>query len=45
MARYTIPLAGGSSLAIRLISVMNEFYHSLRNFDADKFDSYTMVNG
>jgi len=46
MARYTIPLAGGSSLAIQAdISYSDEFYYNLRNFDADKFDSYTMVNG
>ena len=46
MARYSIPLAGGSSLAIQAdISYLEEFYYNLRNFDADKFDSYTMVNG
>lgn len=46
MARYTIPLAGGSCLAIQAdISYLDEFYYNLRNFAADKFDSYTMVNG
>ena len=46
MARYTIPLAGGSSVAIQGdLSYSDEFYYNLRNFDADKFDSYTMVNG
>ena len=46
MARYTFPLAGGSSIAVQGdISYSDEFYYNLRNFDADKFDSYTMVNG
>ena len=46
MARYTIPLAAGSSIAIQGdVSYSDEFYYNLRNFDADKFDSYTMVNG
>ncbi|MEC8111410.1 MAG: TonB-dependent receptor [Pseudomonadota bacterium] len=46
MARYTIPLAAGSSIAIQGdLSYSDEFYYNLRNFDADKFDSYTMVNG
>ena len=41
MARYTIPLAAGSSIAIRGdLSCSDEFYYNLRNFDADKFDSY-----
>ena len=45
MARYTI-LAAGSSIAIQGdVSYSDEFYYNLRNFDADKFDSYTMVNG
>ena len=46
MARYTIPLAAGSSIAIQGdLSYSDEFYYNLRNFDADKFDSYTMING
>jgi len=46
MARYTIPLAAGSSIAIQGdLSFSDEFYYNLRNFDADTFDSYTMVNG
>ena len=46
MARYTIPLSAGSSIAIQGdLSYSDEFYYNLRNFDADKFDSYTMING
>ena len=26
------------------VSYSDEFFYNLRNFDADKFDSYTMVN-
>ena len=46
MARYTIPMARGASVAIQAdLSYSDEFYYNLRIFDADKFDSYTKLNG
>jgi iron complex outermembrane receptor protein len=46
MARYSVPLSGGSSIAVQGdVSYSDEFYYNLRNFDADLMDSYVMVNG
>jgi iron complex outermembrane receptor protein len=44
MARYSWPAWGGN-LSVRTdLSYVGDFYYNLRNFDADKFDSYLMVN-
>ncbi|MEM1110684.1 MAG: TonB-dependent receptor [Pseudomonadota bacterium] len=45
MARYNFPLFGGTGIIQGDVSYSDEFYYNLRNFDADRFDSYTMVNG
>lgn len=45
MARYSFPLMGGTGAAQIDVSYSDEFYYNLRNFDADKFDSYVMANG
>lgn len=44
MARYGWDMLGGTMTVQGDISYSDEFYYNLRNFDADKFDSYTMVN-
>ena len=44
MARYAWDMFGGVMTVQGDISYSDEFYYNLRNFDADKFDSYTMVN-
>lgn len=44
MARYSWPAWGGN-LSVRAdLSYVGDFYYNLRNFDADKFDSYLLVN-
>lgn len=44
MARYSWSALGGELAIQGDVSYSDEFYYNLRNFDADKFDSYTMVN-
>lgn len=44
MARYSWSGLGGEMAVQGDVSYSDEFYYNLRNFDADKFDSYTMVN-
>ncbi len=44
LARYSWPALGGRLAIQGDVSYSDEFYYNLRNFDADKFDSYTMVN-
>lgn len=44
MARYAWDMFGGVMTMQGDVSYSDEFYYNLRNFDADKFDSYTMVN-
>jgi iron complex outermembrane receptor protein len=45
MARYGFDAFGGRMAIQGDVSYSDEFYYNLRNFDADKFDSYTLVNG
>ena len=45
MARYSFPLFRGDGALQLDVSYADEFYYNLRNFDADKFDSYVMANG
>jgi iron complex outermembrane receptor protein len=44
MARYSWDMLGGTMAIQGDVSYSDEFYYNLRNFDADQFDSYTMVN-
>ena len=44
MARYSWPAFNGWMHVIGDVSYSDEFFYNLRNFDADKFDSYVMVN-
>jgi len=44
MARYAWPMFNGEMNITGAVSYSDEFYYNLRNFDADKFDSYVMVN-
>ncbi len=44
MARYEWPAFNGKMNVRGDVSYSDEFFYNLRNFDADKFDSYTMVN-
>lgn len=44
MARYAWSALGGELAIQGDVSYSDEFYYNLRNFDADKFDSYTMLN-
>ena len=44
LARYEWPALGGTMHVRGDVSYSDEFFYNLRNFDADKFDSYTMVN-
>lgn len=45
MARYSFPLFRGDGAVQLDVSYSDEFYYNLRNFDADKFDSYVIANG
>ena len=45
MLRYGFNVLGGRMTLQGDVSYSDEFYYNLRNFDADKFDSYTMYNG
>lgn len=44
LARYEWPAFGGMMNARGDVTYSDEFFYNLRNFDADKFDSYTAVN-
>lgn len=44
LARYAWSAFGGTMAIQGDVSYSDEFYYNLRNFDADKFDSYTLVN-
>ncbi|MEM9529732.1 MAG: TonB-dependent receptor [Pseudomonadota bacterium] len=44
LARYEWPAFGGTMNVRGDITYSDEFFYNLRNFDADKFDSYTAVN-
>lgn len=44
LLRYEWPAFNGMMNVRGDISYSDEFFYNLRNFDADKFDAYTMVN-
>ena len=44
MARYAWDALGGTMAVQTDVSYSDSFYYNLRNFSADKFDSYTLVN-
>ncbi|MGI9229403.1 MAG: TonB-dependent receptor [Gammaproteobacteria bacterium] len=44
MARYEWPMFNGMMNINGDVSYSDEYYYNLRNYDADRFDSYTMVN-
>ena len=44
LVRYEWPALGGSMSIQGDFAYSDEFYYNLRNFDADKFDSYVMYN-
>jgi iron complex outermembrane receptor protein len=45
LIRYGWELASGSSMAVQMdATYSDDYYYNLRNFDADKFDSYVMAN-
>lgn len=44
MARYEWPLFGGYASVMTDFNYADEFFYNLRNFDADKFDAYVLVN-
>lgn len=44
LARYEWPAFNGMMNVRGDISYSDEYFYNLRNFDADKFDSYSMVN-
>lgn len=44
VARYEWPAFNGMMNITGDISYSDEYFYNLRNFDADKYDSYTMVN-
>ena len=44
MARYSWPALGGNLSLRGEVTYSDAFFYNLRNFDADKFDSYTLVN-
>ncbi len=44
MARYAWAAFGGTMAVQGNVSYSDSFYYNLRNFSADEFDSYTMVN-
>ncbi len=45
LIRYQWPAFGGTMSIMGDASYSDEYFYNLRNFDADKFDSYVMVNG
>ena len=44
LVRYEWPISSGSLAIQGDVSYSDEYYYNLRNFDADKFDSYVMLN-
>lgn len=44
LVRYEWPAFDGRMYVGGDVSYSDEYFYNLRNFDADKFDSYTMVN-
>ncbi len=44
LARYAFDALGGRLAVQGDISYSDEYYYNLRNFDADKFDSYVIAN-
>jgi iron complex outermembrane receptor protein len=44
MARYSWDALGGTMAVQADVSYSDSFYYNLRNFSADQFDSYTLVN-
>jgi len=44
MARYAWSALGGTMAVQTDVSYSDSFYYNLRNFSADQFDSYTLVN-
>lgn len=44
LIRYQWPALGGNLAVQADFSYSDEFFYNLRNFDADKFDSYTIYN-
>jgi iron complex outermembrane receptor protein len=44
MVRYEWAALGGTMAAQGDAAYSDEFYYNLRNFDADKFDSYVLAN-
>jgi len=44
MARYEWPMLNGMMSITGNVSYSDEYFYNLRNFDADKFDDYVMVN-
>ena len=44
MARYEWPAFNGLLSVNGDLSYSDEYFYNLRNYDADKFDSYTMIN-
>ncbi len=44
LVRYEWPVGNGKMNVRGDVSYSDEFFYNLRNFDADKFDSYTVVN-
>ncbi len=44
MARYEWPMLNGMMNITGDLSYSDSYFYNLRNFDADKFDSYVMVN-
>ena len=44
LVRYSYDAMGGTMAVQADVSYSDEYYYNLRNFDADKFPSYTVVN-
>ena len=44
LVRYEWPVLGGTLVLQGDASYSDDYYYNLRNFDADKFDSYTIMN-
>lgn len=44
LIRYSWEALGGNMAITGDVSYSDEYYYNLRNFDADKFDSYVLVN-
>ncbi|MEL7027932.1 MAG: TonB-dependent receptor, partial [Pseudomonadota bacterium] len=44
IARYEWPALGGMANILGSFSYSDEYFYNLRNFDADKFDEYYLLN-